>query len=500
MSIPRLELCGAQVLTKLLCRVKKTLDIPISFIFAWTDSTIVLGWLTGSPKRFKTYVGNRVSFIIDHIPPDRWRHVPGTENPADCASRGLFPTQLREHDLWWEGPHWLQQNLLMWPNLSPETIPEEEKEMCHLTTTTIIEFKQPVIPIDRFSSYAHLRRITAWIYQFVNNACVSASRRSTPNKCHHLSVAELVVAENYWISVAQQELFPDELKSLRSDLPLSKDSILLPFRPFLDESRLLRVGGRMSNSKLDYPKMHPILLHGKHPVTKLIVEAEHLRLIHAGPTLLISSLNQRFHIIGICKTVRSITRKCIVCKRQSLKPQTQLLGQLLSAGVTPASVFERVGVDYAGPFQIKYGHVRKPTIVKAYMCLFVCLAVKAVHLELVSDLTTEAFVAALRRFTARRGCPSLIWSDHGTNFVGAKRELKEFHDFLSTQAAQGAVSKFCNNRNIEWRDIPEKSPHFGGLWESAVECKDSLETCSIHCEVNVQRIHYYSHANRSMSQ
>ena len=87
--------------------------------------------------------------------------------------------------------------------------------------------------------------------------------------------------------------------------------------------------------------------------------------------------------------------------------------------MSPAAPFERTGVDYAGPFQIKYGHVRKPTVVKTYICLFVCLVVKAVHLELVSDLTTEAFIASFRRFIARRGCPKLMLSDHGTNFVGA---------------------------------------------------------------------------------
>ena len=171
----------------------------------------------------------------------------------------------------------------------------------------------------------------------------------------------------------------------------------------------------MGNSKLSYSKSHPIILHGKHPITKLIIRAEHLRLLHAGPTLLISSLNRRFHIICLHKTVRSITRQCVTCKCHSVRPHNQLLGQLPLERVTPASVFERVGLDYAGPFQIKYGCVRKPTVVKAYICLFVCLTVKAVHLELVSDLTTEAFIAALRRFLARRGYPSLLWSDHGTN-------------------------------------------------------------------------------------
>ena len=124
-----------------------------------------------------------------------------------------------------------------------------------------------------------------------------------------------------------------------------------------------------------------------------------------------------------------------------------MLGQLPIERTTPDSVIEKVGVDYAGPFYIKYGYVRKPTIVKAYACIYVS-SVNAVHLELVSDLTSETFIACLRRFMAHHGKPSLIWSDHGTNFVGADRELKEFVEFLQHQKTQGVISEFCSTQNI----------------------------------------------------
>ena len=113
--------------------------------------------------------------------------------------------------------------------------------------------------------------------------------------------------------------------------------------------------------------------------------------------------------------------------------------------------------------------MRKPTIIKTYICLFVCLTVKAVHWELVSDLTTEAFIAALRRFIARRGCPALIWSDHGSNFVGARTELKALQTLLSDHVTQGVISGFCSSQNIQWKYIPERSPYLGGTWESAVK-------------------------------
>ena len=133
------------------------------------------------------------------------------------------------------------------------------------------------------------------------------------------------------------------------------------------------------------------------------------------------------------------------------------------------SSFDTVGVDFAGPIKTKYGHVRKPVIVKSYVCLFVCLSIKAVHLEPVSDLTSDAFIAALRRFIARRGKPRLIMSNHGTNFVGANRELQEMYDILGHQKITSEVSDFCSTQGIQWKFIPERAPHFGGLWEAAVK-------------------------------
>ena len=124
LSIPRLELCGAYLLAQLLHHVRQVLEVPLSHVHAWTDSTIVLNWLDGSPKRFKTYVGNRISTIIDLMPPDKWKHVRGLDNPADCASRGLNPSELLQHPLWWNGPTWLKRSPADWPKQS--TLPSNE--------------------------------------------------------------------------------------------------------------------------------------------------------------------------------------------------------------------------------------------------------------------------------------------------------------------------------------------------------------------------------------
>ena len=216
----------------------------------------------------------------------------------------------------------------------------------------------------------------------------------------HLSISELQKAECYWLKFVQCSHFKEEMQALKRQSPLNSSSSLSPLNPFLDSSGLLRVGGRIQLSKSSYQSQHPVILHGKHPLTSLIILMEHIRLLHAGPSLLTASLCRRYHIVG------GITRKCVTCRKNSAKPQPQMLGQLPIERVTPGPVFDKVGVDYAGPLLIKCGRMCKPTILKAYVCVFVSLTVKAVHLELVSDLTSDAFIACLQRFIARRGNPS----------------------------------------------------------------------------------------------
>ena len=238
---------------------------------------------------------------------------------------------------------------------------------------------QPALPIlESFSSFTHLKHVTAWIFRFVNHCRGIGSLLRGP-----LSVDEVQHAERYWLTVAQESSFTEEMLFLKANQELPKRGSLLPLHPFLDSHGLLRVGGRESQSKLSYSRRHPIILPGNHTVTKLIVHTEHLRLLHGGPTLVNASLSRHFHIIGGRRVIRSVARACVTCRRLSAKPQPQMLGQLPVDRLTPGSVFERVGVDYAGPMMTKRGSVRKPTLVKAYVAVFVSLSVKAVHLELV---------------------------------------------------------------------------------------------------------------------
>ena len=384
MSIPRLELCGAVILTQLLQHLKELHNLSTSQIYAWSDSMVVLSWLRGSPRRFKTYVGNRVSLIVDKIPAERWRHVPGECNPADCASCGLFPSQLTEHELWWKGPPWLVLPESEWPsqfNPMVDLNTDEQREVCNLS---YVSLERPLLPLDRYSTFTRMKYVTAWILRFVKNCRVIKGNQQAveTHATLLLSASESTAAENYWYKHAQWVDFSTELSLLSSSKHLPSKSYLRSLHPILDPNSVLRVGGRQSQSNWSYTQTHPIILHGKNPLTKLIIWTEHLQLLHAGPNLLLCSLVRRFHIIGMRKAIRSVTRKCIItCRRQSAKPQPQLFGQLPLERITPDSVFDRVGVDYAGPILVKYGMVRKPTVVKTYVCIFVSLSVKAVHIS-----------------------------------------------------------------------------------------------------------------------
>ena len=239
LAIPRFKLCGAHLLAKLLEHIKSTLKFPLEDVYAWTDSTIVVNWLDGNPRRFKTYVGNRISFILDRIPPNRWKHVPGKQNPVDCASIGLLPFELMEHDLWWDGPVWLKLPSSDWPKQSEVPLNEtsdEQREICLLVG---VEINAPFIPMNRFSSFTKLTRVTALVLRFIYNCRICEAGSQDTRITSPLTVEEIVKAENYWLSHSQKDCFASEIAALASNVVLPSDSSLSSLCPFLDSNGIL---------------------------------------------------------------------------------------------------------------------------------------------------------------------------------------------------------------------------------------------------------------------
>lgn len=184
--------------------------------------------------------------------------------------------------------------------------------------------------------------------------------------------------------------------------------------PFLDKNGILCVGGRIQNaSHCSYDKIDPMLIDSKHNFTKLLFESEHLRLLHCSPQQLLSSIREKFWPIGGRTLSSKTVFKCLTCKRFKAQTMQPLMGNLPSPRVRPSPPFETCGTDYAGPFLISSRKGCGSRTSKCYLCIFVCLCTKAVHLELVSDLSTNAFILCLRRFIARRGKPRTIYCDNG---------------------------------------------------------------------------------------
>jgi hypothetical protein len=196
----------------------------------------------------------------------------------------------------------------------------------------------------------------------------------------------------------QHTEYKQEIENLLHDIPVGKDGKVFGLHPFLDTNGLLRVGGRLANADIPYSEQHQLIVPPKHHVTKLLIVYEHERLLHAGSQL--SSLRCNYWILTGRNIVRLVLRKCLKCFRLRTQDTIQLMGQLPAARFQPSRPFAATGIDYGGPFTLKIGGKRSKLTQKAYLALFICMSTKVLHLELVNDLTTNAFLAALRRFVS----------------------------------------------------------------------------------------------------
>lgn len=462
-TLPRLELCGALLLSKLVFKVIGSISVTVNDIFYYTDSTIVLAWISTEPNQLKTFVSNRIAEIQQLTDISKWRHINSKENPADIISRGVSPEQLTKSDIWWHGPSWLSQDEQRWPQkikLEPsKELPE--KRILHSLPVTV---DQNIF--DRFSTLTKLQRTIAYCLRFKTNLRTSRALRSTGN----LTVEELNQSLMVLIKIAQEQQFAPEIRALKQLNRVDKGSRLLSLNPFLDEENILRVGGRLRKASLHFDNKHQILLPSNHKLTKLIILHEHHKQLHAGPQALLATIRMRFWPIAGRNAVRGILRECITCFRARPMSYKHIMGDLPKARITPSRPFNICGTDYAGPFNIKLNKLRgNQRILKAYLCIFVCFVTKAVHIEIVTDLSTNSFLNCFKRFIARRGKCSHIYSDNGTNYVGAKNDLQEVFNFLRASENQIKISDYLAQDSITWHLIPPRSPHFGGLWESAVK-------------------------------
>lgn len=483
LTIPRLELSAAHLLAKLTKKVMDQLRLNSVQSYSWSDSQIVLHWLSKQPSKWPTFVANRTAQIHEMLPTTIWNHVDTKSNPADCCSRGLMSHEFINHSLWWHGPNWLKLPKTQWPSRKNSTISDDEAQQ---NAKTIIQHN--IADLDKnldvenhvinklfqkHSSYSKIIRILSYCAKFINHIKLKSTTGITKvikpiQEVSPTTKAEIMQATKYCCNWAQHEVFADEIRLLSNKKQLKKSSII-SLSPFLDEDNLLRVGGRLKNAPVSFNSKHPIILPKNHILSKSILTYLHLKYFHPPASTLFHLSRQSFWIVNGKVLAKYITNACLICFKLKAQPVPQKMGNLPTVRTTKARPFSKVGVDFAGPIQIASKRGRGAKITKAYVAVFVCMVVKAVHLELVSDLSTEAFLAAVRRFASRRGKPSDIYSDNGTNFRGAWNKLTEIERHIKKSEETFKISNELANLGIQWHFTPPSSPSMGGLWESSVK-------------------------------
>ena len=465
-TVPRLELCAAVEAVKLDCIVRHYLDIQIVSSTFWTDSQIVLSYIRSQNRRFKIYVANRVAMIRRSSSPDQWRHVSGDQNPADVVSRGCAVSDFP--DIWLNGPGFLRMFKCDWyePPASNEHELDGDPDVYVLsgdavcTQVCTAEGPNPVAHpmeslIQHYSCYYKLKKAVAWWLRLVKYLRLNrAFDVSGP-----LKVPELHAAESAIIRHVQRREYPRECEDLALGNGIQRNSKIFKLLPMMEDG-IIVVGGRLKYAALTHRSKHPIILPHNHKVSRMIVQDYH-GATHLGTEWTLSQVRGKFWITKARNIIKSVKRKCVTCRKLYGQPGCQKMADLPSERVVSGKgPFTYVGLDLFGPFYVKSGRSE----VKRYGCLFTCYNTRAVHIEVLPSLETDTFINGFIRFIARRGNPEKLWSDQGTNLVGARTELSR----SLRQIDSSKVVQVARRKGIDWSFNPPLASHQGGVWERII--------------------------------
>jgi len=479
LTIPRMELLACLIGARLTRFIRESLEIISVPCFLWSDSSTAISWIKRNDE-WGTFVGNRVKEICSLTTSEDWRHVPGVKNPADLPSRGCSPVHLLE-SRWWEGPDWLRFQPDDWPVeqfdideaavLAERRMSAQKNHKMNSVDMSCLEVKseynkEPIMSVamksslvvgdlshenpDRWymrtSSYVKNIRIVAWIRRFTSNSKPSsAGTRQTGN----MSMQEICEAETLIVRSIQQEEFPSEAKTIKSLLVVKAS----------DE--LLRVRTKLIHSRQAEGFRYPILLPSGHPFVILMIRWYHLKYYHAGAQFLMNKIRERFWLLRSRRTISKVIRRCTTCLRHTSKGLSADPAALPLSRTEAVSAFATTGVDLAGPLYMKNGD-------KVWVILFTCAVYRCVHLDFVTSLSTEIFLNALERFINVRGRPHQIYSDNGSNFVGAVS--------LFSKLNWNKIEALASTHQIKWIFNPPSAAWWGGWWERLIRIvKDLLK-------------------------
>ena len=334
----------------------------------------------------------------------------GINNPADIGTRAINVDEIKRSECL-TGPARLKQTENERTEQVNLTFASDEQND-QMVFSAKVEEKKLMIQWERFSNFNRLVNTMAYVQRVF--------RKHKP-ATKTLSVEEREGAQASMFRLMQQEQLAEERKSLKADKEIPKNSKTFQFSPFIDQQGLIRAQGRIGKSQLNFETKQPTLLHLKHHVVELFLRKEHENSHHEGTEHVRNIVQQILWILGIRNALRSLKNKCIRCRKGRAQTKAPVMADLPEERLVASTVFSYVSVDYFRPFTVKIGRRNE----KRWCCLFTCLIVRAVHIEIAPKLDTDSGLNAIMRFIARRGNPVKMINDNVINFVGAEKELAE---------------------------------------------------------------------------
>ena len=463
-TIPRLELCAGLLAVEIKDFVVENCDIDFDEVKLYTDSKVVLGYIHNRTRRFYVYVANRIERILKSTTADQWNYVPTSVNPADEGTRSVPADQIGI-SAWLNGPRQFLDRTSSGSQENHTLVdPEEDKELRPVSVLKTSVAGSAAIGTHRFERFSEWRRLVKAV------AFLKGLVRRRQGTCIDDTASQRLVihqdAELFIIRSVQHEAYGPEISSIKQSMCLPKDSSIRTLNPFLDDDGVLRVGGRINNSEIGALEKNPLLLPGKHHVSKLIVRHFHAEVQHQGRSFTEGAVRSAgFWITGGKKLVSSIIHKCVPCRKMRGQLEHQKMSDLPQDRLEVAPPFTNVGVDTFGPWTVVSRRTRGgSSSSKRWAIMFTCLVTRAVHIEVVDEMSSAAFINALRRFVALRGKVKVFRSDRGTNFIGATDDLRI--DTINVE--DGPVKNFLYNSGTVWIFNPPHASHMGGVWERMI--------------------------------
>jgi len=461
-TIPRLELMAIVIDVRCIQYVKEQLQMDITNTYLWSDSQVALAWIN-SDKKLPVFVRNRISDIkkqSDIV----LNYVNTEENPADVAKKGATVNYLS--NLWWHGQNWLDKPSSEWKIGLPQTNclfaeTDEDNEgsspiasAAEQDRTRDKQDQHAPLGIDCeiISSLTKLFRVTALALRFIRRLI-----RQRVNS--YVTGSDMKEVENLWIVSIQKKVFQTEIDDMsRGKLSNLKKQLGI----YADSDGLIRCRGRLDKSGLSEGAKRPILLPKGEKFTWLVIEKTHKENLHSGVSQTLAGIRRKYWIPQGRSLVKSVLQRCSVCRRYEGGPyRTPPLAALPASRVRGSCPFSRSGVDFFGPLLVKSQEGAQ----KVWICLFSCMVTRAVHLELIQDMTTEEFLLAFERFISQRGTPCEVISDNAAHFKLAGKTLNTLWEHVKKS---DDVQSYVSSSGINWHFIVELAPWMGGFYERLV--------------------------------